>query len=106
MRHLSMRADRSASGVNDCVISNGNIMACFSFTFLACLLGGALVTSQAVAAPAIMVVGIDTKFWIDDAVRVFKPDSGDLVQVYDLSDPAHPQLIRELLSSGRRPISR
>lgn len=63
---------------------------------LACLLGSAIVAAPAAASPAIMVVGIDTKFWIDDAVRVFKPDSGDLVQVYDLNDPAHPQLIREL----------
>src|ERR1700760_3131477 len=91
-----MHADGSTSGANDSVISNGNFMPRFLSLSLACLLGSAIAAAQAAASPAIMVVGIDTKFWIDDAVRVFKPDSGDLVQVYDLNDPAHPQLIREL----------
>jgi hypothetical protein len=63
----------------------------------AVVLGGAIITNAAAFAAPIMVVGIDTKFWIDDAGgRVFRPDSGDIVQVYDLSDAAHPQLIREL----------
>jgi len=60
------------------------------------MFGSIAIANVASAAP-IMLVGIDTKFWIDDAgVRVFKPDSGDIVQAYDLTDPAHPQLIREL----------
>jgi DNA-binding beta-propeller fold protein YncE len=63
----------------------------------AVVLGGAIITNAAAFAAPIMVVGIDTKFWIDDAGGcVFRPDSGDIVQVYDLSDAAHPQLIREL----------
>ena len=58
---------------------------------------GTAVIANAASATPVMVVGIDTKFWIDDTgTRVFQPDGGDLVQVYDLSDPAHPQLIREL----------
>jgi DNA-binding beta-propeller fold protein YncE len=59
--------------------------------------GSAVIAHGAALAAPVMVVGIDTKFWIDETgKRVFQPDSGDIVQVYDLSDPAHPQLIREL----------
>ncbi len=65
--------------------------------YIAVLSVSAIIANAAIAAGPIMVVGIDTKFWIDDAGdRVFRPDSGDIVQVYELSDPAHPQLIREL----------
>lgn len=45
----------------------------------------------------VLVVGIDTKFWFDDAGnRVFKANTGDAVLFYDLSDPAHPALIGSL----------
>lgn len=71
-------------------------MSPFRALLSAAVFGSTVIANAASAAP-VMVVGIDTKFWIDDTgTRVFQPDSGDLVQVYDLSDPAHPQLIREL----------
>jgi DNA-binding beta-propeller fold protein YncE len=69
---------------------------------LIAIAAAALLTAAAEAAtpsimPSIMVVGIDTKFWFDEAGgRVFKPDSGDLVQFYDLADPARPALIGSL----------
>ena len=56
-----------------------------------------VVMAPVMAAPAIMLVGIDTKFWFDDkGGRVFQSDSGDTVQVYELHDPAHPILIGAL----------
>src|SRR5581483_8283790 len=71
-------------------------MSHFRALLSAAVLGGLVIANAASAAP-VMVVGIDTKFWIDDTgTRVYRPDGGDIVQVYDLSDPAHPQLIREL----------
>jgi DNA-binding beta-propeller fold protein YncE len=63
----------------------------------AVVFGGSVIVHGAAMAAPVMVVGIDTKFGFDDAGgRVFRPDSGDIVQAYDLSDPAHPQLISEL----------
>ena len=45
----------------------------------------------------VMVVGLDTKFWFDDAGnRVFKANTGDAVLFYDLADPAHPALVGSL----------
>ena len=63
---------------------------------LAAVWAGRAVHAQ--TAPAdIMVVGIDTKFWFDDAGgRVFKPNTGDAVLFYDLADPARPALIGSL----------
>lgn len=62
-----------------------------SLFFLALL--SVIAAAPALAAPAIMLVGIDTKFWIDDAGgRVFQPNTGDTVQIYELADPAHPKL--------------
>jgi DNA-binding beta-propeller fold protein YncE len=76
---------------------SGGIMTRLSSLFLTVLLSSAVVGTPAASAPAIMLVGIDTKFWIDDAGgRVFRPDSGDVVQVYELIDPAHPNLIGAL----------
>jgi len=67
-------------------------MRAFTFALLAC--------TTLAAAPVqaeIMVVGIDTKFWFDDAGnRVFKANTGDAVLFYDLADPAHPALIGSL----------
>lgn len=61
------------------------------------LLGAPIAAKAQAATPPIMVVGIDTKFWFDDkGARVFKPDTGDVVQFYQLSDPAHPALIGTL----------
>lgn len=66
-------------------------------SLLSVVVFSSIVAHGAASAAPVMVVGIDTKFWIDDTGgRVFQPDSGDLLQVYDLSDPAHPQLICEL----------
>jgi len=65
---------------------------------LAVLAGAAMLAGPGWAAdPSVMVVGIDTKFWFDDAGgRVFKPNTGDAVLFYDLADPAHPALIGSL----------
>jgi len=60
--------------------------------------GGLIAGAPAHAAdPPVMVAGIDTKFWFDDAGgRVSRPDTGDLVQFYDVSDGARPRLIGAL----------
>ncbi len=65
---------------------------------LAALAGAAMLAGPGWAAdPSVMVVGIDTKFWFDDAGgRVFKPNTGDAVMFYDLADPAYPALIGSL----------
>jgi DNA-binding beta-propeller fold protein YncE len=63
-----------------------------------------LLTSAALAAGTIagvasplMVVGLDTKFTIDDAgTKLFHPNGGDAVLVYGLDDPAHPALLGSL----------
>jgi len=61
------------------------------------LLGAPIAAGAQAATAPIMIVGIDTKFWFDDkGARVFKPDTGDVVQFYELSDPAHPALIGTL----------
>lgn len=75
---------------------DGNIVNRFSSFFLAVAVSAAVIC-PITAKPAIMLVGIDTKFWIDEkGVRVFQGDSGDTVQVYELGDPAHPKLVGAL----------
>ncbi len=49
------------------------------------------------ASAQIMLVGIDTKFTIDDnGNRAFHENSGDAILFFDLHDPAHPMQIGSL----------
>lgn len=64
---------------------------------VAALAGGVAATAAAEAASPVMVVGLDTKFTIDDAgTKLFHPNAGDAVLVYGLDDPAHPALLGSL----------
>jgi len=71
----------------------GNLKTKASVFVISALLAAG-VSANAVETAPILAVGIDTKFGFDDrGGRVFKPDTGDSIQFFDLTNPAAPKLI-------------